>query len=254
MAAYFDGVRWTGHLRPLPASGAAPAEHPTLDLRIALGAVVVLAASLVGSKYLLDWLVRYDWPIAVFTGISIAVGYGPSMAWWWYASSRWGSGHPARDAGLRFRWSDAGWGPLTWLAAIGCQLAAVVVIQLTGIPLVGNTEGIAELDEDRTYVISLLTAAVVAAPIVEEIVFRGLILRGLRSRMGGPPAVAVQGIVFGLAHVDPVRGWGNLGLALALACVGAAFGGAAYLLGRIGPTIVAHAVFNAVVMTVVLTR
>jgi hypothetical protein len=37
-----------------------------------------------------------------------------------------------------------------------------------------------------------------------------------------------------------------------LAAVGSVFGGAAYLLRRIGPTIIAHGLYNAVVMAIVL--
>jgi len=121
------------------------------------------------------------------------------------------------------------------------------------VPLTSNTEGIGELDLDRTYVISILVTAVVAAPIVEELVFRGLILAGLLSRMRWVWAVLVQGAVFGVAHVDPARGVGNVGLALILSAVGVTLGGAAYLLRRIPPTMLAHGILNAVVLTVVLT-
>jgi uncharacterized protein len=125
-------------------------------------------------------------------------------------------------------------------------------VEVTGIPLVGNTEGIGEFDADRTYVVTLLIAAVIAAPLVEEAVFRGLMLRGLLSRIAVAPAVAVQGVLFGLAHVDPVRGSGNIGLVLILSVVGVVFGGAAYLLRRIGPAIIGHAMFNGLVMLIVL--
>ena len=91
----------------------------------------------------------------VLAAIGIVVGYGPSVWWCWFASRRWGSGRLARDVGLRFRWSDAGWGPIVWLAAFGCELAMLLVVQLTGIPLVGNTEGIGDVDADRAYVIAL---------------------------------------------------------------------------------------------------
>jgi len=225
-----------------------------LPLQVAVGAVVVLIASLLASRYLLDYLVRFEWPIAVYALIGVVVGYGPSVVWCVYASRRWGTGRAGADVGLRFRWSDAGWGPLAWLAALGCEVVVIVIVQLVDIPLVGNTEGLGDLELDRTYVISLLVTAVVAAPVVEEMVFRGLMLRGLRSRMGAVAAVGIQGMLFGLAHLDPVRGAGNLGLVLVLAAVGVAFGGTAYLLRRIGPTIIAHAIFNGVVMAVVLTR
>ena len=251
---YFDGRGWTHHTAGFVVPPAPRAAHPVLPLQVAVGAVAVLIVSLLASRYLLEYLVRFEWPIAVYALIGIVVGYGPSVAWCVYASRRWGTGRAAADLGLRFRWSDAGWGPLAWLAAIGCEVVVIVIVQLVDIPLVGNTEGLGELELDRTYVISLLVTAVVAAPVVEEMVFRGLMLRGLRSRMGAVAAVGLQGVLFGLAHVDPVRGTGNVGLVLVLAAVGVAFGGTAYLLRRIGPTIIAHAIFNGVVMAVVLTR
>ena len=63
----------------------------------------------------------------------------------------------------------------------------------------------------------------------------------------------MQGLLFGVAHVDPVRGVGNVGLVMVLPGVGVAFGVAVALLGRIGPSIVAHAIFNGAVLLMVLT-
>jgi membrane protease YdiL (CAAX protease family) len=251
---YYDGRQWTAHTAAVLEPARQREAHPALPLQVAVGAVAVLVGSLLASRYLLEYLVRFDWPIVVYAVFATAVGYGPSVWWCAFASRRWGTGRLVADVGLRFRWSDAGWGPLAWLAALGCEIAVLIVVELVGIPLVGNTEGLGELDLDRTYVISLLITAVVAAPFVEEMVFRGLILRGLNSRLGAVAAVGVQAGVFGLAHVDPVRGRGNIGLVLVLAAVGVAFGGAAYLLRRIGPTIIAHAIFNGIVMAIVLTR
>lgn len=250
---YHDGRSWTSATSGMFTMAPVPPEHPVLDLRVAVGAVVVLIASLVASRFLLDGIVRFDWPIAVYAAISIVLGYGPSLAWCWYAGRRWGTGHLLADFGLRVRWVDLGWGPLIWLAAVACELFVIVLVQALDVPLTSNTEGIGELDLDRTYVISLLITAVVAAPLVEELVFRGALLRGLRSRLPAAAAIGVQGVLFGLAHVDPARGAGNVGLAIVLAAVGVAFGGAAYLLRRIGPAIIAHAILNAVVMAVVLT-
>ncbi len=249
---YHDGLRWTQHTTGILTAKREVEEHPVLPLGVAVGAVGVLIASVVGSRFLVDALVRFEWPLAVYVAITVVTGYGPSVWWCLYASHRWGSGRPIADLGLRFRWSDAGWGPIVWLVALGCQLVMVLVVEIVGIPLVGNTEGIEDLGADRTYVLALLVTTVVAAPLVEEMVFRGLVLRGLLSAMAVVPAVAAQGVLFGLAHVDPVRGSGNIGLALILAAVGVALGGAAYLFRRIGPTIIAHGIFNAIVMTIVL--
>jgi membrane protease YdiL (CAAX protease family) len=157
------------------------------------------------------------------------------------------------DVGLTPRFSDIGWGPVVWLGAIGAQIAVGAVVIALDVPLVGNTEGIDELTADRTYVVSLVISAVVAAPIVEEMVFRGVVMRGLRSRLSMVAVVIVQGLLFGAAHVDPVRGSGNIGLVMVLSGVGIAFGVAVALLGRIGPSIVAHAIFNGAVLLIVLT-
>lgn len=247
---YYDGRAWTDGLSGHFAPGRS--EDPTLDVRAAIGVGVVLLVSLLASRYALDWLIRYEWPIAVYAALSAVIGYGPCVLWCVFAARRWGTGRFAEDTGLRARWSDLGWGPLVWITAVLGEVAAVVVIEALDIPLTSNTEGISDLRLDRTYVISLLITAVVAAPIVEELVFRGVMLRGLRSRLPAAAAITIQAAVFGVAHVDPARGSGNIGLVLVLSAVGLVFGGAAYLLGRIGPTIIAHAVLNAVVLAVVL--
>ena len=80
-----------------------------------------------------------------------------------------------------------------------------------------------------------------------------MVLRGLLSRLPAVGAVAGQAVLFGAAHVDPVRGAGNVGLVMVLSGVGAVFGGAAYLLRRIGATVIAHAIFNGVVLLIVLS-
>lgn len=248
---YFDGRAWTFHTAPVVQP--QPASHPVLPLHVAVVALAILTASLIGGRLLLDAIVDTGWPIVVYVAINVAVGYGPSVWWCWYAAGRWGTGDRWATLGMRLRWSDAGWGPVVWLSAIGGELVMVTIILATNIPLTNNTEGLRDLDIDRTYVISLLVTAVVAAPLVEEAIFRGLVLRGFLSRMPWVAAVILQGLLFGLAHVDPERGAGNVGLALVLAAVGVVFGGAAYLLRRIGPTIIAHAILNGVVMAVVLT-
>ena len=232
---------------------AAPELVPTLPLVSAVGAIGVLSGSLIVSKYLLDSIVGFGWPVAVYVALLATVGYGPSLWWCRFASRRWGTGDLGTDIGLTPRFSDLGWGPVIWLGAIGAQIVVGVVIVALGVPLVGNTEGIEEISADRTYVVSLVITAVIAAPVVEEMVFRGVVMRGLRSRLPIVPVVVLQGLLFGAAHVDPVRGVGNIGLVLVLGGVGVAFGVAVVLLGRIGPSIVAHALFNGAVLLVVLT-
>ena len=226
---------------------------PTLPLVAAVGAIGVLSGSLIVSKYLLDSIVGFGWPVAVYVALLAAVGYGPSLWWCWFASRRWGTGDLGSDIGLTPRLADLAWGPVIWLGAIGAQIVVGAVIVALGVPLVGNTEGIEQISADRTYVVSLVITAMIAAPIVEEMVFRGVVMRGLRSRLPMVAVVVLQGLLFGAAHIDPVRGVGNVGLVFVLAGVGVAFGIAVALFGRIGPSMVAHALFNGAVLLVVLT-
>lgn len=226
---------------------------PTLPLPAAIGAIIVLTVSLLASKALLDQLVGLGWPLMVYVLLLGTVGYGPSLMWCRYVSNRWGTGRLLDDVGLRPRWSDLAWGPLVWLGAVLTQVAMAAVVVALDVPISNNTEGISELQADRTYVISLVVTAVIAAPLVEEMVFRGLVLRGLASRLPIAAALLVQAVLFGAAHADPVRGVGNVGLVLVLSGVGMAFGLAVHLLRRIGPAVVAHALFNGVVLVIVLT-
>jgi hypothetical protein len=224
-----------------------------LPLAAAVGAVIVLSASLITSKVVVDALLAFGWPVLVYVVVLVLIGYGPSVLWCRHVSTRWGTGRMTSDLGLVPRWADIGWGPVIWLAALLAQMAVTAAITAAGVPISSNTDGVSELTDDRTYVVSLVIAAVIAAPFVEELVFRGAVLRGLRSTTPAVAAIIVQGMLFGLAHLDPAFGRGNLGLVLVLGAVGIVFGGFAYLLRRIGPTIAAHAIFNAVVLVVVLT-
>jgi membrane protease YdiL (CAAX protease family) len=245
---YFDGRAWV----PAGPYFEEREEHPDLPLGAAIGALLVLVVSLLAAKLLVDALIDLDWPVLAYIVLLALIGYGPSLVWGWYVRHRWGAGKLAA-LGWRFRWSDLGWGPLTWLAAVCTQLVMAAIILVLDIPLSSNVESVSDLEADRAYLIATAITAVVAAPIIEEVVFRGLVLRGFLSRMGPALAIALQGVLFGVAHVDPVRGIGNIGLAIVLSGVGVAFGAAAFLTRRLGPTVIAHAIFNGVVLTIVLS-
>jgi membrane protease YdiL (CAAX protease family) len=244
---YFDGRMWA----PAQPVFEEREAHPDLPLAAALGALGVLLASLLVGRTL-GGVVAEVGPDVLGFAVAVVLGYAPSVVWAWYVMRRWGGGGPA-SVGWRFRWSDLGWGPLTWLAAVASQLVMYGIVVLFHIPLSSNVEDVSDPDITRLYQVLTVLAAVVAAPLVEELVFRGLVLRGFLSRMGPVVAIGLQGLLFGFAHSDPSRGSGNLGLGLVLSAVGIALGTSAYLLRRIGPTIVAHAIFNGVVLAIVLS-
>ena len=244
---YFDGRAWA----PIQPVFEERQAHPRLPLVAAMGALGVLIGSLLVGRTM-GALVAALGPDVLAFAVAVSLGYGPSIVWAWYVVRRWGDGSPSA-VGWKFRWVDLGWGPLTWLAAIASQLVMYGLVVLFHIPISSNVEDVSDPDITRLYQVATVLAAVVAAPIVEELVFRGLVLRGFLSRMGPVPAIALQGVLFGFAHSDPVRGAGNLGLGLVLSAVGIALGTSAYLLRRIGPTVVAHAIFNGVVLLIILS-
>ena len=90
-----------------------------------------------------------------------------------------------------------------------------------------------------------LVAAVIA-PICEELLFRGLLLRALRRRLEPVPAVAIQALVFALAHPLLSPTVGDLAVVPALFLLGVASGVAATRKGDLSASILMHIGFNLV--------
>lgn len=247
---FWDGRMWTAWAAERPAPPKPP--HATVPLAMGVGALLTILVSLIASRYVLDWLSTYRWPIAIYVMIAGLLGYGPVMLFCWWSSRRWGRRSLRQDAGLYARWADLGWGPVTWLCCLAAQIVLGILVLASGMPFTSNTEGIDTIGAERGYVIATLVLAVIAAPVVEEIVFRGIVMKSFLGRMHVVAAIGIQGVVFGFAHFDPVRGTGNIGLVFILSGVGVVLGGAAYLFRRITPVIIAHGILNAIAMTVAL--
>jgi membrane protease YdiL (CAAX protease family) len=84
-----------------------------------------------------------------------------------------------------------------------------------------------------------ILAVVVTAPLVEEIVFRGLLHRLAGSVWGALPAVAVSSVIFGLVHGQPWYLFGLIGIGVVLAVIWEAT-------RSVTACAVAHAVHNGV--------
>jgi uncharacterized protein len=248
---WWDGREWSFHTAH-PAGADRREPFRTLPAVAAWWGLVVTVAALVGARLILEVLGRFDWPILVYAALAAILGYGPMVAYCSFASRRWGTGSLATDLGLRLRWKDLAWAPVIWLSAWAGGIVAAIVVLAIRLPMTSNTEGIDEYAGDRGVLIAFLIVAVLVAPVAEEMIFRGVVLRGLASVAPIGLAIAGQGVFFGAAHIDPVRGRGNLGLMVVLAAVGVVFGGATYLLRRLGPAIAGHALYNAAVLAIVL--
>lgn len=159
------------------------------------------------------------------------------------ASASFGSKSVRRDLGLAFDRSDLGWGLLVGIA--GLVAASATQWALSAVPeLVGtNTNFIEDQAATTLGAVVVVLSTIVGAPIVEEIFFRGLLQRSM-ARLGAA-AVVLQAMVFGLIHVTPSEGLGNVGIVLGVGVFGLVLGLAARHFRRLGPTIIGHALFNA---------
>ena len=96
----------------------------------------------------------------------------------------------------------------------------------------------------RIWVLALCVAGL--TPIAEELFFRGIVQSRLVGRVGSLGAVLIASTLFGLAHLQLVQ-------LLPLIALGAVFGVLALRFRRLGPAIVAHAVFNGLTVVALAT-
>lgn len=162
------------------------------------------------------------------------------------ASRRKGAGTLAEDFGFRGRWSDIGAGILIALAV---QIVVLPAIAYLLRPLLGEPEvsGPAQDLLDRAQgaaFLGLILSVAVGAPIVEELFFRGLLLRSLQRRVPAWAAVIMSSVAFGIAHGSALPVDAVLLVMVSLTAFGAILAVLAIRTGRLGPSIVTHAVFN----------
>lgn len=86
---------------------------------------------------------------------------------------------------------------------------------------------------------------VIVTPVVEELFFRGLVLRAAERRWGVVFGVGLSTVVFALVHLEPGVS-AALRLLAEIGLLGLVLGLLAVRTGRLGPPIAAHAAVNAV--------
>jgi membrane protease YdiL (CAAX protease family) len=146
------------------------------------------------------------------------------------------------DLGLGVRAIDLLWG-------IGLGLLLRVATTLLELAVYGRAAPAAATLDDGWWLFSALLAPVLIAPVVEELFFRGALLRTVQRLAGSAAAVAVSAIAFAALHMLTATSPAQL---LVVGPSTLAFGIAAAVLavttGRVGGAIIAHVVFNALVV------
>ncbi|SKA27537.1 CAAX protease self-immunity [Enhydrobacter aerosaccus] len=96
----------------------------------------------------------------------------------------------------------AGWKPVVF-GAIGTLVLSVAVSKIG--PEVKGMQAVEELvREPRAFLSSLLLLGLLA-PVVEELIFRGLLYGWIAGRWGTIPAWLVSSIAFAIAHYEPAH-------------------------------------------------
>jgi uncharacterized protein len=149
-------------------------------------------------------------------------------------------------------WSDTG-RILRWTLGLLLAEAVLAGVLVQVFPALSdarasNTELLRQQSFAGLVVFAVL--AVTVAPVLEELLFRGLVLRGLMLRLGFWPAALISSAVFGLLHATAADASGLL----VVATIGVLGLGLCLLTrrtGRLGPGIGVHALHNAVAVLVV---
>jgi len=250
--------------RPAPYGGAAPAAYdgaPTTyvdalergralrvprwgwgDVGLAL-LLSIVAPVIIVSAALAAGLARNGAAVLLLSLMTPWIGFGlyPVLA-----TRRKGNG-PVLDLGWTLRPTDWLWGLVGGAACFLLGgLAATLTERITGPFDSAAGEAISNADVGTWVRVVFALCAVVGAPVFEELCFRGLVFASVAKWAAGaglrgpvPWATVVAALLFALIHLEPVRIPVLLTIGLVLAVLRART-------GRVGASIVAHALNNSV--------
>ena len=258
---WWDGRIWTGytdHYYSSPTIGYAPMPSATVDesrpirsgWTALIGAMVGVGLSIVVYVGLrVTGVARGDPLVALAAQLGLWTGL---LGACFVAVRRHGSGS-LKDLGFRVQWVDLPLGVGFGVAALFGAGAIAVLLKEIGVQP-HRSSLVDPLQRGWLTSLVIVFIAVIGAPFVEELFFRGLLMSGLVSRLGAAIGIIGQAILFGLVHLGPTDARGNLGVFLMIAPLGAMLGVLRYGFKRLGPGMFSHAVYNAIIVAVALTR
>jgi membrane protease YdiL (CAAX protease family) len=240
---WWDGFTWTGHTSA-PSRREVPETPPTFPAKALPWAIGGVVASVVLARVVSELLFnQLGVSTTVFVGALYLMLFGGLWLTCSAISRSYGTGAVVRDFGLSWKLGDL------WRGALGF-VAAGLAQGIARLPWLGRTGRLERLTEGLGHV-SLATfvifavAAVVAAPILEELTFRGMLQRSLAARAGPRWALIGQAIACGLYHFTPGLGSENAPYVVGLIAAGLVFGWLAQRCARLGPSNAAHLLANA---------
>jgi uncharacterized protein len=179
---------------------------------------------------------------ALTIGLALLGQFGGWIAALAWVSRRKGRGSLRADFGLVVHPRDLWAIP----AGIGLEIALALMIFPISDLVQNQRQGVVN-DLESAHGLHLAVLALFAgliAPVCEELLFRGVLLRALRRRFSPVVAVALSALVFALAHplLDP--SWGTFVIVPALFGMGAVSGAIAVRRGDLSVSILLHIGFN----------
>ncbi len=149
---------------------------------------------------------------------------------------------------------------LPWITGIGMVFAARIAVGVVATMLSHGTAA-EQSSNVRLHVATPATVvllgvlAVVVAPVTEELMFRGVLLRSLMQRIRFWPAALISTAVFAGLHAYEVRTLtGALTLVVGVGVLGLANCYLVRITGRLVPGIMVHATFNLLAVLVAVAR
>ena len=166
---------------------------------------------------------------------------------------RYGFG-PIRNLGFKFKTSDIYIGFFVALFAIIANTAVVAFLSAVGIDASNASNAGIITDAKETFWIGpAIFLAVIGAPIVEEVVFRGLFQKSFAAISNIYVGIVISAGIFALLHIpDEYTVSADVVLKSSIFIVGIAFGWAAAKYKRLGPAIMGHFYFNLLGVIVAL--
>lgn len=143
---------------------------------------------------------------------------------------------------------------LAWFGiqfAVRFALAVVLAVAAPHLRNGGNLSGVDDLGPAG--IAMLLLAAGLVAPFVEEVAFRGVLLRGLMRRVSYWPAAGISSLLFALLHAPTASSWtGAIAVVLFIYAFGLVQCQLVRRTARLVPAIGVHAVVNVLTITAAL--
>ena len=205
---------------------------------------------------------------SVLALLSLAATWIALVATSWWACRRHGTGSLVRDLGLSFRWADLWIGVLAGLGLrVGVVIIGVIAASITHYQGGASSNLPVELTAGAGMLITTAVAVTLIAPVVEELFFRGLLLRSAleslnrrayRPRLSNPTtrihvAVLTSAGLFAVIHLSEAdNAFSATVLFLSLLAVGWVNARLTLWCNRLGPAIVSHAVFNGTALILLL--